>query len=284
MWKDSRNNLKLFQHKKFEKKEAFGKVVLASVVRERSKDNKEELEDYFKIENEYGDEILLDLSIMNPALVGSNSFSKKVVAYRCSEGGNVKIASFFSRLSHSKDFSNHDPNMFSPIGLKLDASDCESVEFTEFLAAAKEHATAVTAGREEAVQSIAVKTNRKRKVNKENTKPLTKQERMEKFFQKELKDLKGAEKVHVEYLQGRADVHNDYLEICPKVVLPLFGNIGGDASVGDWLTGRGDHLQWRSGLGGGEARGSPAHQVLHVGNGVSSPGHGGAGWLHEAQV
>ena len=102
------------------------------------------------------------------------------------------------------------------------------------MAAAKEHATAVTAGREEAVQSIAVKTNRKRKVNKENTKPLTKQERMEKFFQKELKDPKGAEKVHVEYLQGRADVHNDYLEICPKVVLPLFGNIGGDASVGDW--------------------------------------------------
>lgn len=75
MWKDSRNNLKLFQHKKFEKKEAFGKVVLASVVRERSKEKKEELEDYFKIENEYGDEILLDLSIMNPALVGSNSFS-----------------------------------------------------------------------------------------------------------------------------------------------------------------------------------------------------------------
>ena len=111
MRKNSRNNLKLFQHKKFEKKEAFGKVVLASVVRERSKEKKEELEDYFKIENEYGDEILLDLSIMNPALVGSNSFSKMVVAYRCSEGGNVKIASFFSRLSHSKDFSNHDPNM-----------------------------------------------------------------------------------------------------------------------------------------------------------------------------
>ena len=43
MWKDVRNNLKLFQHKKF-------------VVRERSKEKKDELEEYFKIENEYGDE------------------------------------------------------------------------------------------------------------------------------------------------------------------------------------------------------------------------------------
>ena len=77
MWKDSRNNLKLFQHKKFEKKEAFGKVVNASVVRERNKEKNNELDDYFKVENEYGDENLVDLSIMNPALMGSNSFCKK---------------------------------------------------------------------------------------------------------------------------------------------------------------------------------------------------------------
>ena len=223
MWKDSRNNLKLFQHKKLEKKEAFGKVVNASVVRERNKEKNNKLDDYFKVENEYGDENLLDLSIMNPALMGSNSFCKKVVAYRCTEGGNVKIAAYISRLSRSKDFSNHDPNVFSPVGLKLDASsDSELIEFSEFLAAAKEHATVVTTGREEAVQTIAVKTNRKRKVNnKENTKPLTKQERMEKFFQKELKDPKGVENLHVEYLQGRTDVHIDRLEVCPKVVLPL---------------------------------------------------------------
>ena len=222
MWKDVRNNLKLFQHKKFEKKEAFGKVVNASVVRERSKEKKDELEEYFKIENEYGDENLLDLSIMNPALMGSNSFCKKVVAYRCNDGGNVKIAAYISRLSRSKDFSNHDPNVFSPVGLKLDASDPELAEFKAFLKAAREHATVVTAGREEAVQSIADKTNRKRKVNnKESTKPLTKQERMEKFFQRELKDPKGVEKLHVEYLQGRTDVHIDHLEVCPKVVLPL---------------------------------------------------------------
>ena len=52
MWKDSHNNLK--QHKKFEKKEAFGKGVNASVVREGSNEKKDELAEYFKTENEYG--------------------------------------------------------------------------------------------------------------------------------------------------------------------------------------------------------------------------------------
>ena len=213
LWKDSRNTLKLFQTVK-EKKE-FGLIKTAEFVKE--KNNKAEVHDYYKLENEYGDKIFFRSTLLSPALIGSNGFSKKLMELRCQGGGDIKIATYISLLSQSKGFSHHDSNRV----MKVEAHDNDEQEdFKVFLEAACEDATIATLGNDEAVKAIASKTNRKRKSNGKST-PKSKQSKIEKFFTQELKDPKGVEREHVEGFQARADVHIDHLEVCQKVLLPM---------------------------------------------------------------
>jgi hypothetical protein len=219
LWKDSRNNVKLY--KNVRSKETFGRIVRAEIVTEKNK--KGETNEYYKLVNEYGDEMWFRLTLMSPALIGSNSFSKMMLQLRCEVGGDKKLASYISRLSRSKDFSHHDSNLVSAVGLSQGVHDDNQEEFRVFLLAAYEDATIITVDKDEAVQEIANKTNRKRK-SKENSTPKikqNKQERIEKFFTKELRDPSGVEKEHIDCFRGRADINIDNLEICDRVQLPI---------------------------------------------------------------
>ena len=78
--------------------------------------------------------------------------------------------------------------------------------FDNFLKAAVENATCATIDRNEAVEAIAKKTNRKKK-SSEKPPVKSKQSKLENFFSRELHDPKGVEREHLEGFQARADVH-----------------------------------------------------------------------------
>ena len=213
LWKESRNTITLY--KTVEKKE-FGRIKSAEFVQERNK--KGNLNDYYKVMNEYGVEIYFRSTLLSPALIGSNSFSKMMIELRCQSGGDNKLASYLGRLSQSQGFSHHDSN--HEIKEKEVSDKDEEERFDNFIKAACENSTSVTVDRNEAVEAIAQKTNRKRKVCVKQT-VKSKQTKIEKFFNQELKDPKGVEREFVEGFRARADVHIDNLEVCREVLLPI---------------------------------------------------------------
>ena len=64
LWKESRNTIKLYQTEK-EKKE-FGRIKAAEFVKERNK--KGNMNDYYKVMNEYGDEIYFRSSLFESSI------------------------------------------------------------------------------------------------------------------------------------------------------------------------------------------------------------------------
>jgi hypothetical protein len=213
LWKESRNTIKLYQT---EEKKDFGRIKAAEFVKERNK--KGNLNDYYKVMNEYGDEIYFRSTLLSPALIGSNSFSKMMMELRCESGGDIKLASYLGCLSQSQGFSHHDSNRDIKGEAAFDKDEQE--RFDNFLKAAVENATCATVDRNEAVEAIAKKTNRKKK-SSEKPKVKSKQSKLENFFSRELHDPKGVEREHVEGFQARADVHIDNLEVCTEVLLPI---------------------------------------------------------------
>ena len=211
LWKDSRNGLKLYQTK--EKRE-FGRVVKAECVKEKNK--KEAVKDYFKISDDMGDEIHFETNIFSPALIGSNVFSKKMIELRCQENGDAKIATYIENLTKSEGFSHFEIEL----DLNFATEEAEN-EYNEFYEAACAAATPVTVSKEEAVNELAKKTNRKRKISGKVAAPKNKQSKIEKFFNKELKDQQGVERQHVEGFRARADVHIDCLDVCKDVLIPI---------------------------------------------------------------
>ena len=221
LYKNARNSLQLFHYKSFKVRKHFGLVKLAVIVREQNQ--KEEPGEYYKICNEYNDEMLFKVSLMNPFLIGDNSFSKMMVEMRCEEGGggDTTIADFISRLALCKGFSHYDSNLVTPLGMRLGASDEEQEGFEIFLNTAVKNATPVTAAKEDAIQCIAEVTKRRKK-EETKKKPLRKQERIEKFFYKELKDNEGVEREYINNMKGRADIPISKLEVCERVLLPIY--------------------------------------------------------------
>ena len=210
LWKDSRNGLKLYE----KDKKVFGRVMKAVCVKEKNK--KEVVKDYFKILDDMGDEIHFETKIFSPALIGSNVFSKKMIELRCQENGDAKIAKYIENLTKSEGFSHFERDL----DLNFATEDAEN-EFNDFYEAACAAATPVTLNKEEAVNELAKKTNRKRKTNGKVTAPKNKQSKLEKYFNHELRDQKGVEKQHVEGFRARADVHIDCLDVCADVLLPI---------------------------------------------------------------
>ena len=185
---------------------------------------KNETNDYYKITNEYGDAVLFRKTLMSPALLGSNTFSKMMISSRCRDFGDKKLALFMSRLSRSKDFSHHDANTYTSKGLKLEPvapPSLDEEEFESFMDAAKEQAVIVKTV-SEVEEIIAGRTNRKRKTNANVKKSkISKQERIEKFFGREIADPKGVEREYLEKFRGRADIKIDYLDISSQVQIPV---------------------------------------------------------------
>ena len=220
LWKDWRNGVKLYKDK--DTKSDFGRVVNAEIVTETN--NKDETNQYYKMTNEYGISILFKKVMMSPAILGSNAFSKMMISIRCKDQGDIKIAAFLSRLSRSKDFSHHDGNSFTDDGLKLESPGLEDnqEEFASFMNTARDNALQVSADLSDVEGVLAVKTNRKRNSEgRKKIKKLSKQERIEKYFNIELKDPKGVEKEHVEKFKGRADINLNSLEISNQVHIPV---------------------------------------------------------------
>lgn len=220
LWKDWRNGVKLYKDK--DTKSEFGRLVNAEVVTETNM--KEETNLYYKMTNEYGSSVLFKKVMMSPAILGSNAFSKMMISIRCKDQGDIKIAAFLSRLSRSKDFSHHDGNAFTDDGLKLESPglDDNQEEFASFMNTAREHALHVSADLRDVEEVIAAKTNRKRNSEgRKKTKKLSKQERIEKYFNIELKDPKGVEREHIKQFRGRADININSLEISNQVKIPV---------------------------------------------------------------
>ena len=97
----------------------------------------------------------------------------------------------------------------------------EDVE--EFLNTARNEATIVSSSLEDAVDDIAVKTKRKKKseVKTKSAEKLSKQERIEKYFRRELTHASGVETEIVKTGKGRADVPVMNLSVSSQVVLPI---------------------------------------------------------------
>ena len=211
LWKSSRNVLRLYQT---QKSGEFGRVVSAHVNTEKNDKGEETM--YYIFQNEYGVRIHFRLSLFSPALIGSNELSKKFIELRCETEGDAKIARFLTNLVSSKNFSHFDENL----NVKKDNEDEE--EFRGFYAIACDNAVIVTAGVQEAVETLAQKTNRRKKADV--SKPQSKQSKINKFFNEELKDPKGVEKQHVAGFHNRQDIHIDKLEICTDIQLPIDEN------------------------------------------------------------
>ena len=99
---------------------------------------------------------------------------------------NPSWQSIFLGLVKSKDFHQHDPNVYTDFGLgKHDnQTDDERTEFESFLVRSKENATVVTTRLSDAVDIIADQTKRKRKSESKNqpSKRLKKNEKDRKEF------------------------------------------------------------------------------------------------------
>ena len=116
MWKDTRNMLELFKVKGKDKvKRDFGLVASAKVVNKNN--DKGEANDYFVVINEYGDVVHFKSTLLNPGMMGSNSFSKQMIGIRAASG-DAKLAKYISQLARSKDFGLHDPNVYTNFGLE----------------------------------------------------------------------------------------------------------------------------------------------------------------------
>jgi hypothetical protein len=222
LWKTTRNVLELYQVKgRDKKKRNFGLVMNVKVV--QKKNEKGEINDYFVAKNEYGDEVFFKGCLLNPGMIGSNSFSKMMIGLKTS--GASKLAKYISWLVRSKDFYQHDPNVHSDFGLgKHDnQTDDERTEFESFLVQGKENATVVTTSLSDAVDIIADKTKRKRKSESKNqpSKRLKKPERIEKYFKLEVSDPEGVEHAVATTGKGRADIPIDHLAVCERVHLPI---------------------------------------------------------------
>ena len=138
-------------------------------------------------------------------------------------GGDNKIAGFLSRLCKCKEFSHHNSYKYTADGQSLGESDKddEQEEFKTFLQEAMDNATEVTKTKADAIQAVASLTKRNQKSDKLKVKPLNKQERIEKYYYKEVTDPKGVEKEHVKNYKGRADIHLDNLVVCSRVLVPI---------------------------------------------------------------
>ena len=150
----------------------------------QKKNVKGEINDYFVVKNEYGDEVYFKSCLLNPGMIGSNSFSKMMIGLKTS--GGSKLSKYISWLVRSKDFYQHDPNVYTDFGLgKLDnQTDDERTEFESFLVRSKENATVVTTSLSDAVDIIADQTKRKRKSEAKDqpSKRLKKNEKDRKVF------------------------------------------------------------------------------------------------------
>ena len=222
LWKTTRNVLELYQMKgRDKKKRDFGLVTNAKII--QKKNVKGEINDYYVVKNEYGDEVFFKSCLLNPGMIGSNSFSKMMIGLKTS--GESKLAKYISWLVKSKDFHQHDPNVYTDFGLgKHDKqTDDERVEFESFLGRSKENATVVTTSLSDAVDIIADQTKRKRKSESKNqpSKRLKKSERIEKYFKLEVTDPEGVEHAAATAGKGRADIPIEQLTVCERVHLPI---------------------------------------------------------------
>ena len=212
LWKETRNKVGLFVTKG---KGPFGRLRSAKIVTEEN--NRKEVHDYYRFVNEFGDVGKFRVSMMEVFLGGSNPFSKKLNDLR-SEKNDKKVALLLSHLVCSRDFIGHDPNVYNHLGQKLGEAEQQD-DFEEVFAAARDCATIVTAGYDEAIGSIAEKTKRN-KTSKKAIK-LNKQQRIEKFFIKENADEKGVEKEYIHGIKGRLDIRIEKLTVSEKIQLPI---------------------------------------------------------------
>ena len=191
---------------------------------ESKKNEKGELGDYFAVKNEYGEVVNFKTSLLNLGMMVGNSFSKYMIGLRA-DGGDSRLAAFISQLTKCKGFSNSDENVYSDLGFELVGTQNKHnpTEIEEFLSTAKNDATLVSSSLEETVDEIAVKTKRKKKseVKKRSAEKLSKQERIDKYFRRELTDATGVEAEVVKTGRGRADVPLRHLTVSSQVVLPI---------------------------------------------------------------
>ena len=225
MWKSSRNSLELYLTKGKDKvKRPFGLVVGAQVITKTNA--KGEASEYFVCKNEYGDVVNFKSSMMNPGMMGYNTFSKKMIGLRA-DGQDNKLATYISQLSKCKDFTHFDGNVYSDFGFKIGEEGCIGDEcslFEQFVISAKDDATIVTTTLNASIDELAVKTKRKKKSEVSKTKmcqKLGKNERIEKYFRQELSDTKGVEASIVKNGNGRADIPLRNLSVSDKVMLPI---------------------------------------------------------------
>ena len=232
MWKSVRNSLELYSYKirgkvgkgRKENDKKFLGIVKDFRV-ETLKNEKGEVCDYYIVTDEFEEVERFKASLMNPGMTGSNDFAKRMIGLR--SGLNDRyLAAFLSRLPKCKGFSHSDENLFSDVGLRIvdDVSGDEQQEdtFELFLNSAKENAAVVTASIESAIDDIAVRTKRKKKSEIEKSiEKLSRHERIEKYFNKEVKDTAGVESEVVRSSKSRADVPLSHLSITEKVVLPI---------------------------------------------------------------
>ena len=88
LWKTTQNVLELYQVKgRDKKKRDFGLVMNVKVV--QKKNVKGEINDYFVVKNEYGDEVFFKSCLLNPGMIGSNSFSKMMIGLKTSGGSKL---------------------------------------------------------------------------------------------------------------------------------------------------------------------------------------------------
>ena len=102
LWNDYRNNLKLLQYKKFKRKETFGKIVKVGYHEETGKDGVKY--SYYKVSNEYGDEVSLSTSTFCPSISGANMLVKKMCFLKSQIQGDHKVALFMTVLNQTKGF------------------------------------------------------------------------------------------------------------------------------------------------------------------------------------
>ena len=116
LWQDARGHLKLFKHRN--SKDPFGRILKSEIV--TVKNAKQEMGEYYQLSNEYWDDMNFKVILLNPSLVGDNSYSKKLVELKLKEGDKM-ISEFLSRLSYCKEFSHYDSYKYSPLGTWVEA-------------------------------------------------------------------------------------------------------------------------------------------------------------------
>jgi hypothetical protein len=186
---------------------------------------KEEVNDYFKFQNELGKRVNFKIKMMNAFLFGVNTFTQNIAALRTG-GKDQLLSQYFSLLPKCEGFSHHDPSKHTNHGLPIDdtgehLSPEELNDLELFIKAAKEAAVDVNS-KSDVIAHIGKEKKRKNSGDGEAVVvKKRKHEQMTDDKMSEIKDSHGAENSFITKYLGRADVKFENISLSDKIPLPI---------------------------------------------------------------